>query len=196
MEAKIDNSNISDGTVQTEINAIKDRTQRTDIENNIINRNIKNIESSISHQEKIYADYSEKILMRKMEYTKFMEKLDHQQSQLELRIKSAQSEIQSLRNIQEDLAFLFNSTVHKMTTNAQFLNYVRNEYGGKHLDALKDKLNIDPNGGATNAGGGKSSSMPDPKSSSQQSAESHKLNIGLFKQICKGVLTELNTNNN
>jgi hypothetical protein len=163
-----------DSKMQQEINQLRQKTSVT-------------VEASLKQQEVIFSEYNEKISMKKNEYSVFMEKLDIQQDLYRKRLKNLDRELETLHEVQEELAFLFNASSKKMTSNSQFLDYIKSLEGKDTLKHLKQRLNLETTKQPRKKPQEK---QPQEEEAGEQHAESEALNIKTFKDILKSVLNK------
>ncbi len=170
-----------------EINQLRLKTSVTERENEQIDRQLNAVEASLKQQEIIFSEYNEKINTKKNEYSVFMEKLDLQQELYRKRLKQLDRELETLHEVQEELAFLFNASSKKMTSNSQFLDYIKSLEGKETLKYLKQRLNLE----TTKQPRRKQQEKQQPEEEAgEQPAETEALNIKTFKDILKSVLNK------
>jgi hypothetical protein len=174
--------------MQQEINLLRQKTAVTERENDQIDRQLNAVEASLKQQEIIFSEYNEKISIKKSEYSVFMEKLDMQQELYRKRLKQLDRELATLHEVQEELAYLFNASSRKMTSNSQFLEYIKSLEGKDTLKHLKQRLNLE-----TTKQPRKKPQEKQPQQEEEQPehhAETEALNIKTFKDILKSVLNK------
>ena len=170
-----------------EINQLRQKTGVTERENEQIDRQLTAVEASLKQQEVIFSEYNEKIKAKKSEYSVFMEKLDQQQDLYRRRQKQLDRELETLHEVQEELAFLFNASSRKMTSNSQFLDYIKSLEGKDTLKHLKQRLNLETTKQPRKKPQEK---QPLDEEPAEQQAENEALNIKTFKDILKSVLNK------
>ena len=176
-----------DSKMQQEINHLRQKTSTTERENEQIDRQLNAVEASLKQQEVIFSEYNEKIGVKKNEYSVFMEKLDIQQDLYRKRLKQLDRELETLHEVQEELAFLFNASSKKMTSNSQFLDYIKSLEGKDTLKYLKQRLNLETTKQPRRKAPEKA---PQEEEVAEQHAESEALNLKTFKDILKSVLSK------
>jgi len=121
---------------------LKAKTGNLEEENAKVILNIKNIEAAIALQEKIFAEYNERITTKKNEFDRFRTKIETHQSKFIKRLEEIDKELAILRSLQEEIAFMYNARAHKFQKNTEFLNYVSKNFGKASVEDMKKQLHL------------------------------------------------------
>ena len=169
--------------MQGEINSLKKMADEIEEENRALSQSLKLLEQNVANQEAIYNDYNDKTKIKKSEYSQFMEKLEVQENLHQKKIGQLSKELETLHEVQEELSFLFNVSSKKMTSNSQFLDFVKGFEGTNTVKYLRERLNLDSS---------KNRPKPQVVKKEQNVLESNQegetLNLKAFKDIIRGVL--------
>lgn len=165
--------------------------------NEILNLNkdrgnqLKNLETNIANQKKIYDEFCSKIEYKKTESAQFIEKLKQQQKVLDSKYVRIGKNLKGLVDIQEELAFFYEAHATKTGTNTRFLEYVKNFETKASLSALKQKLNIDSTVEIKHREEKNKAANDDPENQGEGGgSKTEPFSFKQFKDILKGVLKE------
>ena len=127
-----------------ESNEFKQLKENVEAENLNIATRIKNIETAIALQEKIFAEYNERITTKKNEFDIFYDKIRNRQETLQALYSRREKEVKETLKLQEEIAFTYQLAMGRFNTNSQMLAWIGSNKDKKFLADLKRSMRDQP----------------------------------------------------
>jgi len=127
-----------------ESNEFKQLKENVEAENLYIATRIKNIEAAIALQEKIFAEYNERITTKKNEFDIFYDKIRNRQETLQALYSRREKEVKETLKLQEEIAFTYQLAMGRFNTNSQMLAWIGSNKDKKFLADLKRSMRDQP----------------------------------------------------